>query len=155
MSIRWIAVLGLLGSLLLTACGPEVLFQEEKHLGSGGWEFADSISYAFPVSDTSGKYDLVLSVHHSADFFYQNFYVRLATHLPDGQVLVQPLSLQLANNFGDWYGACSGGTCTTDISLQKRTRFTAPGDYRLVVTQFSREDPLPGITGIGFRAVKR
>ena len=149
------ALIGTLGCLSLAACGPDILYQEDSNLGSDGWAYADSISYAYSVSDTSRQYDLVLSITHTSDFAYQNFYVRLATHLPDGKVLVQPLSLQLANNFGDWYGDCGSEECTTDIALQEGTRFTSPGDYRLVVSQYSREDPLPGITGVGFRVVER
>ena len=142
-------------TLLLSSCGPDVVYQENEDFGSGGWPYADSVSFSFPIEDTASKYDLVLSVDHTQDFLSQNFYVRLNTHLPDGTVLEQPLSLQLADKFGEWYGDCDSKNCTVDISIQEGTRFTAPGDYRLVVGQFSRQDPLPEVTGIGFRIVKR
>ncbi len=140
---------------LLLGCGPDVAFEKSVGVGSAGWTYSDSVAFEFPVADTSGHYDLVLSVTHGEDFPYQNFYVRLNTHLPDGTVLSQPLSLQLADNFGTWYGDCSGGSCTTDISLQEDTRFTELGAHRLVVSQYSRRDPLPEITDLGFRIVAR
>ncbi|NJB84960.1 gliding motility-associated lipoprotein GldH [Lewinella marina] len=154
MSLRLTTGLPLLLALL-SACGPEITFQEESDLGPAGWAYADSVAFTFPVTDTSARYDLVLSVTHTQDFPFQNFYTRLATHLPDGTVLTQPLSLQLADTFGDWYGECSGTECTADISLQTGTRFTQLGEHRLVVAQFSRQDPLEEVTGIGFRIVKR
>ncbi len=156
MNLReWQVFLMLPISLFLVGCGgPEVVFEEQTDLGPQGWAYADSVSYAYTISDTSQVYDLVLSIGHTPEFAFQNFYVRLTTQLPDGQVLQQPLSLQLANNFGDWYGDCSSTECSTDIALQEGTRFTDTGEYRLVVTQYSREDPLPAITGLGFRVVK-
>ncbi len=142
-------------ALLLVACGPDIRYQEYHDLGADGWAYADSIAFDFPVTDTSNTYDLVLTVDHSQEFAAQNFYVHLNTHLPDGSVLRQPLSLQLADKYGSWYGDCDSESCSTDISLQENTRFTEVGDHRLVVSQFSRQDPLPDVTGIGFRVVKR
>ena len=138
-----------------TACGPDVVYQQRSDFPAAGWAFADSVDFAFPVTDTTATYDLVLTVTHGTDFVAQNFYVHLATHLPDGTVLRQPLSLQLADKFGAWYGDCTGEVCDSDISIQEGTRFTRTGDHHLVVSQFSREDPLPEVKALGFRLVKR
>ncbi|MBB4078659.1 gliding motility-associated lipoprotein GldH [Lewinella aquimaris] len=140
---------------LLTACGgPEITFRGHEDFDDTGWAYADSVNFEFPVTDTSGRFDLVLSIDHTTDFPYQNFYVNLRTHLPNGRVLSQPLSLQLANTFGEWQGECEGEACTTDIALQQGTKFTDLGNHRLVVTQFSRDETLSDVTGIGFRIVK-
>ncbi len=150
---RW--CLGCLICLLFLACGPDVVYQEEIELPATGWPYADSLTFTFPVTDTSGRYDLVLTVAHTEDFPYQNVYVHLTTHIPSGVLRSQPLSLQLADTFGDWYGDCSGGVCRADISLQEGTRFTEVGEHRLVVGQFSREAVLGEVTGMGFRVVRR
>ena len=141
--------------LLFLACGPDVVYQEDVELPTSGWPYADSLTFTFPVTDTSGRYDLVLTVEHTEDFAYQNFYVHLNTHLPSGVLRSQSLSLQLADTFGEWYGDCSGGVCRTDIALQEGTRFTEVGAHRLVVGQFSREAELGEVTGMGFRIVRR
>ncbi|WP_157976005.1 gliding motility lipoprotein GldH [Lewinella sp. IMCC34191] len=141
--------------LLFASCGPDVVYQEKTDFGPDGWPYADSVSFAFPITDTTATYDLVLTVDHTQDFVSQNFYVHLRTHLPGGTVLEQPLSLELADKFGEWYGDCDSEDCTTDISIQEGTRFPQAGEHRLVVGQYSREDPLPEITGLGFRIVKR
>ncbi|WP_254827132.1 gliding motility lipoprotein GldH [Lewinella sp. JB7] len=140
--------------LLFSSCGPEVTFREEVNFGSGHWSYTDSVAFVFPVADTTGRYDLVLSVDHGTEFAYQNFYVNLRTHLPSGEVLTQNLSLQLANTFGEWYGDCGEAECTLDIALQEGTRFTETGEHRLVVAQYSRDEPLRDVNGIGFRIVK-
>ena len=143
-----------LTALLVVGCGgPEVIFEQWQSFDKQGWTHADSASYAYTVTDTSRQYDLVLTVEHTGEFAYANFYVQLDTYLPNGQHLTQPLSLELADNFGQWYGECNSEGCTTAISLQEGTRFTAPGEYRLVVTQLSRDEVLAGVTGLGYRVV--
>ena len=152
---RWVS--GLVGWCIfaLASCGgPEVVYNKQQDFPNGGWAYADSVTFVYPVTDTTAQYDLVLTVDHTTDFAYQNFYVQLDTYLPDGQHLSQPLSLQLADNFGEWYGECSKESCVIEIALQQGTRFTEIGEHRLVVTQFSREDELQDITEVGFRIVK-
>ena len=141
--------------LACSACGPEVVYEHREDFTTTGWAYADSVTFGFPVADTSATYDLVLTVTHGTEFTAQNFYVHLATHLPDGTVLQQPLSLQLADKFGAWYGDCSADVCETDISIQENTHFTRTGDHRLVVSQFSRQDPLPEVGALAFRVIRR
>ena len=147
-------VVGLLVILACTACGPDVVYQQRADFPGAGWAYADSVDFAFPVTDTTATYDLVLTVTHGTGFTAQNFYVHLATHLPGGTVLLQPLSLQLADKFGGWYGDCSADECETDISIQEGTRFTRTGEHHLVVSQFSRQDPLPEVSALAFRIIK-
>ena len=133
----------------LCSCGPAPIFEEVRELGPGGWAYADSLTFDVAITDTTGRQDLRLIVGHTPDFAYQNFYVRVTTRLPDGRVLSQPVSLQLADKYGNWYGNCSRGACTSRIAIQQNLRFRQPGTYRWTVSQFSREDPLPEITALG------
>ena len=155
MTLRAVAVVALLLLLLAgTGCEPQPTYQRTYPIAAAKWAFADSLAFAFPVSDTAARYDLVLELEHAEDFRFQNFYVRVATHLPDGGVVVQSVSLELADKFGEWFGECSGGSCATEIGLQEGSRFTDIGDHRLVVSQYSREEPLAGVESVGFRLVK-
>lgn len=133
---------------------PDTVFEQQIDLGHHGWAYADSLEFSYNISDTSSHYDLVLTVGHRNDFAHQNFYVELSTSLPDGKQLSQPLSLQLADNFGEWYGNCSGDGCVAEIALQEGVKFSEAGEYRLAVSQFSREDTLVGVSMLGFRVVR-
>lgn len=138
---------------LLTACGPEVVYQEVRPLAATGWTYADSLSFVYPVIDRSRVYDLVVDVTHSEDFAYQNFYVWLHTTFPNGKRSSEKLSLQLAGDYGAWLGDCSGGSCTLGIPILQQLRYTLTGDYVLTIAQHSRDEPLVGIERIGVRLV--
>ena len=137
-------------TISLCACGPATLYEAAHQLPESGWSYADVADFSFTVSDTSQAYDLHLQVDHQSDFAYQNFYVRLFTTLPSGTVDTQRVSLQLAGDFGAWLGNCGNDNCTLDIPIGQNIVYRTGGEYGLRVEQYSRDNPLVGISKIGF-----
>lgn len=132
-----------------------MVYERSTAFAPEGWSYADSVRFEYNIVDTTRAYELVLDVHHSADFPYQNFYVLLHTGLPSGKRVSEQLSLQLAGDFGAWLGDCSGNDCTLSIPLLGNARFGDPGTYTLTVEQHSRDEPLQGVNGLGLRVVVR
>lgn len=147
--MRYLLLLALLP--LLTACGPEVIFEEAALFGEDGWAYADSVRYDFTVAEIERPYNLDLTVHHGTDFSYQNFYVKVHTSFPSGKRETKQSSLQLAGDFGSWRGDCSGESCSLSIPMLSNVLFQEAGDYSIVVEQFSRDEPLGGVDGLGLK----
>lgn len=139
--------------LLFTSCGPAVVYEREFDLPEAGWAYADSLRFEFSIENTEQQYDYLLDVNHDAGFPSQNFYVKLHTGFPSGKRSSQQLSLQLADNFGQWFGDCNGDNCTISIPILREASFSTPGDYSLTVEQYGRDNPLTGISNIGLRVV--
>lgn len=137
----------------LTACGPAPIYEKDVAFPESGWAYADSVRFDYTITDSDKTYDLVLDVAHNDDFAYQNFYVKLHTTPPSGKRSSSQLSLQLAGNFGEWLGNCSGGKCRLSIPFLKEVNYLSPGDYSLTVEQYSRDEPLPALTGLGLRII--
>ena len=133
---------------LLAACGPEVVYEEEVAL-PGTWSYADSVSFAYDIGDTSRAYDLRLSLKHRDAFATQNLYTRFVTVYPDGRRQSEAVSLELADARGRWQGDCSGEGCELVIPLQDAARFPAAGRYGLVVHQYMREEAVAGVDEVG------
>ena len=102
-------------SVLVTACGPEVLYERSIATGADeeqpSWAYTDSLAYEFDVPSTDQRYDLELLVEHAEAFPYENFYLNLHTTPPNGKRTTERVSLQLSGEYGEWHGACSGGDC--------------------------------------------
>ncbi len=137
-------------SLAFAACGPEVVYEQHHDL-PGEWSYADSVTFAYEIADTSRAYDLVLEIDHEDVFATQNLYAQFTTIYPDGSRQTEPLSLELADGSGRWLGDCSGEDCALSLPLQVSTRYPAVGTYAMVLRQFMRQDPIPGIEGFGLR----
>jgi gliding motility-associated lipoprotein GldH len=140
----------LLLMLLLTACGPEYIYEQTNQSPEAGWEYAGAENFEFNIEDTSQLYALHLIVEHDPMFFVQNFYVRLTTTFPDGSDLQEDLSLQLADKYGRWFGDCKAENCRLDIPIQPIAFFEQAGTYRVSIAQHTRANPLLGINAVGF-----
>ena len=140
----------LLTAVLLQACGPNYLYQNEQDLGDGGWSYPDSLVSTFTITDTTAIYNLELTLDHEAQFSFQNVYVRIHTTFPSGERLSEEVSLEISDKLGVPYGKCSGGSCTLQIPIQQGAYFDQAGDYRITIEQFSRENPLPGVSRVAF-----
>lgn len=140
----------LLVSVLLYACGPEVVYEEGFPL-PGVWTYADSLAFEYDIADASRAYDLQLSLKHDDAFATQNLYARFVTVYPDGRRQSEAVSLELANARGQWQGACAGEACELVIPLQDSARFPEAGRYGLVVHQYMREAEVGGLNRVGLK----
>lgn len=149
MNIRPICVL-LITSLLLTACGPNYLYEQDYDIPGGEWTYADPLEFNFEIDDTYSIYNLWLEIEHGTEYNFQNLYTKIHTQFPSGEALEESLSLELADKLGRWYGDCNSNTCTLMIPVQKGAFFDQPGQYQITLEQFMRQDPTRGIRRIGF-----
>jgi len=144
-------------AISLVSCGEDYIFSDTHQFGDAGWTYADSLKFDFEIGDTSKRYNLLLTVHHTPDFANENLYVKFITVFPKGQEVLkgknrveQVTSLTLAQKDGQWLGECSSKECAMQIPIQTNTWFPAPGKYSLLVEQFMRRDSLRAIRAIDF-----
>lgn len=137
-------------ALMLTACGPNYLYRHTYKIPATGWTYADSLTFPFVIEDTLGIYDLELDLDHTAEFPFQNLYVRLHTTFPSGQRLTELVSLELADQAGNWLGDCGRTSCQLHIPIQSGAYFNQAGAYQFTLEPFLRRDSLPGITAVTF-----
>lgn len=140
--------------LLLTACGPSYVFEQEIAIENNQWTYADSLAFRSNIVDTSGRYNLYLDIQHNQAYPFQNLYVMIKTLLPSGKEMAQQVSLEMMDKTGLWYGKCSGESCDLRVVLQENTYFREPGDYEFKLQQYMRRDSLSGIENLAFRIEK-
>jgi len=140
--------------VLFSACGPTVIYEQEKEFPAIGWAYQDSARYDFTIPSAEQAYDLVLRLEHGTEFPYQNFYVKLHTGFPSGKRTSEQVSLQLSGDFGAWLGDCSGEVCGQEITILRNAKFAETGAYYLTVEQFTREPVLGAIGAVGLAVVE-
>ena len=134
---------------LLFACGPTVIYDQQKEMPETGWAYQDTARYDFSIPATDQAYDLVLNLEYGTAFPYQNFYVKIHTGFPSGKRTTEEVSLQLAGDFGAWLGDCGGEVCDQEITILRNAKFAETGEYYLTVEQYTREPVLGGIDALG------
>lgn len=137
----------------ISSCGPNVVYEQEHVLGDS-WAYDESAEFAFDISDPNQKYDLLLTVVHSPDFSYQNFYANITTTFPTGEVFTDPLSIELANKMGSWLSSCDSKVCTLHLLLRDDVKFKDVGEYNISFVQDTRDAQLKGIQSLGLALIE-
>lgn len=137
----------------LLGCGPKIEFQKEINVGDE-WSYSEHMDFTFFVKDTSQVYNLEYLLTHSETYPYQNLYVKINTTYPDGKVIDDILSLQLASTYGEFEGKCASQKCTAPILLQERFRFRQLGQHSVSITQYSRKEDQVGVYSGKLRLVE-
>ncbi len=131
----------------MTSCGPKVIYDQKVEV-KNPWQYSSPATFEYEVLDTTISYDLQLDVTHTIDFSFENLYINATTVFPDGKKSTHPVSLQFANESGDWIGNCTGESCNIMIDISSGSFFKTVGKYGLNIEQYSRKDGLEGIKSL-------
>lgn len=139
---------------LLWSCSESYVLEESFEIPKQTWNYQDSMLIKVPVTDTKQRYNLYLDVEHSTEFAYQNLYVRINTAFPSGERVADKVSLELADDTGQWHGKCNSQDCTLRIVLQENIYFKEAGEHQISIEQYMRQDALEGVNGLSFKLSK-
>jgi len=129
---------------LLTGCKEQPVYAKKVQI-DGAWTYAKSLVFDFDIQDLEQTYDLILALEYGVDFDYQNVYVKITTIYPNQEKIEDILSLNLTNGSGLFLGDCGSSTCTIDLMLQEKFKFTKKGNYTITIDQYGREAALDKI----------
>ena len=139
-----------LAGITLPSCSDNLVYEKEYEISDKVWIYSDTLNFDFEVEDTIALYSLSLEIEHSADYSFQNLYTKIYTKFPQGERIEEVLSLELADNIGNWVGNCSGEVCQLIIPIQENVYFNQNGHYQITMEQFMRTGTLTGIHSVGF-----
>jgi len=132
---------------IFTAC-EGFQYDEKKNIPDAVWAYGDLMEFNFEISDTLSRYNIYLEVAHDAAFNAQNLYSKVYVTFPDAKVRDQLVSLELADNRGEWLGKCTSKNCTRRIPFMPNAAFDQIGKYKLKFEQFTRQDKVKGIKSL-------
>jgi gliding motility-associated lipoprotein GldH len=140
--------------LLYTSCNTNTVYDENLTVPEDGWFSTSPAYFNVEIDDTLTYHTLYLGISHTVNYKYQNIYFFVTMSLPNGQLARDTVNLNLANNYGEWYGRGMGKTKT--LQLPYRTNFLFPytGTYKFYIEQAMRDDTLKNIKAIGLKIAK-
>jgi len=139
----------LLLASLLTACDPDVLYNESHDIDPNGWQMDDKMVYNFETEDTSTNYLCYIDIRNCEDYAYSNLYLNVVTIYPHGEVAADTnIEFTLAQPDGRWLGKRSGRFVDGRYPLCL-FRFPEAGSYQFIVSHAMRDTALCGLRNIG------
>lgn len=124
------------------------IYDETQPIEAEAWTEDNNVTFSFTIDDTTKHYNIFLEVDHSVNYGYQNVYCNVVSLVDDRLIQKQQVSLELADKKGKWKGECSGENCTRTIPFIVNTQFDQAGDYKIVLTQYTRQANLTGINSL-------
>lgn len=145
-------VLGLILACAVCGCGTDAYFAGSKAIpADSGWEASNPARFEWLVTDSLSRYDFFIDLRHDQSYPFSNIYLFVEFTFPNGRMMRDTLSCELADERGKWLGSGFGNLVDHRIGFRRATGFPLNGDYDLSISHGMRMDPLIGISDVGFR----
>ena len=143
--------------LAFTACDKNRIYEKNIELANEGWYIDSVLTFGFNIQDTSLRYNICYNIRNANTYPYYNLYTRyyledsvgsiLSTYLHEMFLMDTKTGRPLGSGIGDIYDH--------QFELLNDLKFNAAGTYKIIVKQYMRKDPLPGILAVGIRVEKK
>jgi gliding motility-associated lipoprotein GldH len=143
----------LLSSCILVSCTTVDLYEKTVFLPNHEWKGDYKPEFDFTITDTTTLYLVSFVIRHTEKYNYNNIWINLYSQPPGDTLHKAPYELQLATNEKGWLA-----TGMDDIYEQRRELTgkipLKAGQYKLVLENIMREDPLKEVLNVGVRIEK-
>jgi len=134
--------------LAFVSCGPTPYYSEIYELDNQEWTTSEALVFSPVIEDLDAIYDLHLIIDHQTSYSYENIYFKILTKFPNQENREEQLSVDLADNRGQWVGNCSGDHCKCKVFLLEKFKFPDKGEYSFEIRQYTRNENLVGINSL-------
>ena len=140
-------------TISLAACTSLDVFEKNVSFKDQQWPGSDKPAFDFQISDTASLYNIYLVFRHTNAYGYNNIWLKLARSGPDTSYTRQ-VDLRLATN-DRWLGSGMDDIWEHRIKLTETpVEFRKSGDYKFIIEQVMRQDPLQHVINVGLRVEK-
>lgn len=140
--------------VLMAACcqrKPVLPHASFKHVPSVGWLRSAPLSFTPEFDDSAATYDIMIAVRHSNTYAFSNLSLAVDLIAEDSTVARYPVSIALADEFGNWTGGGFGTMYQVTVPVTEGV--TPARAARLLVWQvMAPGDTLAGIEDVGIIA---
>ena len=131
-------------STLLGSCG-QYYYDEEHRFQQDQWTYADTVVFEFDIRDTNQIYNVFFDVEHHVDYKFENLYSKVYIQRPDQVAKSENISLELADDLGNWKGDCGDEWCNLKFNFKPKAYFPKQGIYRITMEQYNRQAVMEGL----------
>lgn len=140
---------------LLISCTKINVFEKNVAIKNHSWQSNVKPEIIFNIEDTASLYNLYIVLRHSDAYGYNNIWIRCTAVTPgDSTKNSRDYNLPLANNENGWTGSGMDDIFEHRVLIQPNTKFSRTGNYKFVLEQIMREDPLEHVFNVGMRVQK-
>lgn len=144
----------LLTSYILFSCTTIDLYEKNVTVPGHSWSSSYKPQFSFNIKDTASLYQLYFVMRHNEKYNFNNIWINLYSQPPGDTLHKAAYELQLATNEKGWLATGMDDIYEHRIKLTDNIKLKA-GDYKFIVENIMREDPLLNVLSVGLRLEKK
>lgn len=135
--------------LMLCACNSHSVYEKYQSISPMAWDMNEPAHFEVEMTDTVGKYDVILHIRNNDMYPYQNIWLFTQSTAPDSTIATDTLSCYLADNQGKWINDAFLSEHDMPLVYMSHIRFPKAGTYTFTIAHGMRDSLLTGISRIG------
>jgi gliding motility-associated lipoprotein GldH len=139
------------------ACDSERVYEDYHTIDNSSWHQDSLLTFDVDIKDLSATHNILFNVRNSGTYRYNNLWLFIFKHKPDGEIVIDSMELSLANpETGEWYGRGLGDIYDKQYLYKEALSFPDTGRYVFNIQHGMRTDGsyLEGIKDFGLRVEK-
>jgi gliding motility-associated lipoprotein GldH len=150
-----IIIFCLLSSIFFVSCTQIDSFEQDATIPKYEWHYDYTPSFDFTITDTAAQYNLYIVLRHTDAYRYNNICLNVGTQWQADTVAYQRFDLALGSDASGWEGTGMDDIWEVRKSITEGPfKFKRPGNYKFIVAQQMRENPLNDMMSVGIRVEK-
>lgn len=141
----------------LLSCDDQRLYEDNHEFKKRVWVVSEEPVFEFHVPDSMQSYAIYYNLRNSLEYPYARIFVTYTLYDSASRELASKLVYNdLFDAAGRPYGESGlGDLYDHQFRLLDGYQFLAPGKYAIRLTQFMRQDTLPGVLSVGVRVERK
>lgn len=152
-SITRLILLFVVCTLCLTACTTVDLYEKTVSLKDEQWSSSYKPEFNFTIKDTLSQYQVYFVIRHTQKYNFKNIWVNYYYQPPSDTLHKETQEFPLATNKG-WLGTGMDDIYEHRIKLSENPGKLKAGEYKFILENIMREDPLQHVLNVGIRIEK-
>jgi len=141
--------------LSLAACKRIDVYEKNTTIPGMSWNKSYNAEGEFTIQDTLASYNIYVVLRHTDAYLYNNIWLNVGLQSPGDSIYFQKIDLSLGSDASGWEGNGMNDIWEVRKILNAQPRrFRKAGDYKFVIQQIMRDNPLEGVMSAGLRVEK-
>lgn len=145
----------LLTSCFFSSCETVDLYEKTVSLPDHQWKSSFKPEFGFTIKDTNALYQPYFMIRHTEKYNYTNIWINFYYQLPGDTLRKERRELLLATNEKGWLASGMDDIYEHRIALTDKPVKLKAGDYKFILENIMREDPLQQVLNIGIHLEKK
>ncbi len=139
--------------LFLVSCKEIDVYEKTASFTKHSWSSVEKPTFEFNISDTISRYNVFIVLRHTDAYHYNNLWINVTTIPPGDTAQTIKADLKLGDN-RQWLGNNIDDIIEHRILINSNPLRFKKGNYKFIIRQIMREDPLPDVLNVGIRVEK-